>query len=45
MSTYTLVYIHVNECGYFMYTKYNYIYMSTIEILYSYMRVNANFPK
>ena len=32
MSTYTLVYIHVNECGYFMYPKYNYIYMSVIQI-------------
>ena len=28
-----------------MYTKYNYIYMSTIEKLYSYMGVYTNLPK
>ena len=28
-----------------MYTKYNYIYMSTIEILNSYMSVYTNLPK
>ena len=28
-----------------MCTKFNYIYMSTIEILYSYMSVYTNLPK
>ena len=28
-----------------MYTKYKYIYMSMIEILYSYMSVYTNLPK
>ena len=28
-----------------MYTKYNYIYMSTIEILYSHMSVYTNLSK
>ena len=28
-----------------MYTKYNYIYMSTIELLCSYMSVYTNLPK
>ena len=28
-----------------MYTKYNYIYKSMIEILYSYMSVYTNLPK
>ena len=28
-----------------MYTKYNYIYMSMIEVLYSYMSVYKNLPK
>ena len=28
-----------------MYTKNNYIYMSMIEILYSYMSVYTNLPK
>ena len=28
-----------------MYTKYNYIYMSMIEIFYSYMSVCTNLPK
>ena len=28
-----------------IYTSFNYIYMSMIEILYSYMRVYTNLPK